>query len=365
MRIATFQATDAADAVAQVRTTLGAAAVVLNVRQLPVGGVARFWRKPRLEVVAGVLDAPAEPESQPVSVLAPVEPSGETFPVATAIQAAPFGFTRAGQPSAASVPQPDPWLGSNDWKSAVVLEKMGLLPLYAEQVLQEAEAGVSAGAPRSLPQELALIKAALRRFWRPPPPLEDHHPPRPHVFLGAAGSGKTTVLNKWLAQTVLMDNRPARVWRLDGRQANTAESLSVYCEILGVPITRSWPGVPAAATPGERWFVDLPGVDYQNAAALSEMRAQLEHLGRPQVHLVINAAYTVPLLLAQGRSFSILPVEDLICTHLDEESNWSKLWNLILGTNYSLRYLSAGQNIPGRFLRAGPDDLLPPLFRGF
>jgi hypothetical protein len=34
----------------------------------------------------------------------------------------------------------------------------------------------------------------------------------------------------------------------------------------------------------------------------------------------------------------------------------------VLGTNCPLRFLSAGQNIPGRFLPAQPDLLSPALF---
>jgi len=365
MRIATFQATDAADAVAQIRAALGSKAVVLNVRQLSAVGLARLWKKPGLEVMAGVWEAPTEQEVSPGTMVAPPGPEVGALVGSAVIPVPPCEAPSLPRLVEGSAPESELWLRASGWKSAGVLEKMGLLPLYAEQILQEAEFGVASGSTPSLAQELALIKAALHRLWRPASALEDNHPPRPHVFLGGPGTGKTTVLNKWLAQTVLMDNRPARVWRLDGRHANTAESLSVYCEILGVPVARSWRGSPPGAVPGERWFLDLPGVDYQNPAAMGELRDQLERLGRPHVHLVVNAAYAVPLLLNQGRSFSDLPVEDVICTHLDEESNWSKLWNLVLGTNYSLRYLSAGQNIPGRFLKAGPEDLLPALFRGF
>ncbi len=55
------------------------------------------------------------------------------------------------------------------------------------------------------------------------------------MLIGPAGSGKTTLLCKWLTQAALVEGRVARVWRLDGATANTAEFLSVHCEALGVP----------------------------------------------------------------------------------------------------------------------------------
>ena len=53
------------------------------------------------------------------------------------------------------------------------------------------------------------------------------------------------------------------------------------------------------------------------------------------------------------------PVTDLIFTHLDEETRWGKLWNFVLGTDLPIRFLSAGQNVPGHFREATADLLLP------
>ncbi len=80
------------------------------------------------------------------------------------------------------------------------------------------------------------------------------------------------------------------------------------------------------------------------------------------MHLVLNGAYDISVLLAQIRAFAALPIEDLILTHLDEESRWGKIWNLVLGTNYSLRHFSTGQNIPGDFCEASPEAVFARQF---
>jgi flagellar biosynthesis protein FlhF len=147
---------------------------------------------------------------------------------------------------------------------------------------------------------------------------------------------------------------------LDGQVANTAESLSVICEILGVPLERFQPA-PAAADPG-MLFIDLPGVNPADPVALATLAAQISQVPNAQVHLVLNGAYETSLLLAQVRAFAALPIADLIVTHLDEELRWGKLWNLVFGTNCRLRFLSAGQNIPGDFVEATPDRILERQF---
>ena len=96
-------------------------------------------------------------------------------------------------------------------------------------------------------------------------------------------------------------------------------------------------------------FVDLPGVDAADSAAWTTLRNQLAAFPSPYVHLVLNAAYETDTLLAQYESFAGLNPTDVIVTHLDEEPRRVKLWNLILGTNCTIRFLSAGQKIPGEF----------------
>jgi len=72
--------------------------------------------------------------------------------------------------------------------------------------------------------------------------------------------------------------------------------------------------------------------------------------------------YELPLLLAQARVFSLLPVDDLILTHLDEEPRWGKIWNVVLGTNCPVRFLSAAQNVPEEFLPATRERILTRQF---
>ncbi len=360
----TFIADSAADAIGQIRAQLGEDAVVLNVRQLPASGLSRLWQKPRIEVVAHVPDktaAPAAPEgfAELRRELADIRARMDTPP-------APLVSLAAADPVPREVglaplsPVLSPGSPDQSWLIAPLLEQTGLSRLPLQRILDAMMAEHGATPPPSLAAQLTLARRAMTRMWRPAPELQSQ-PERPHVFVGAAGSGKTTALCKWLAQSVLVEGRAAHVWRLDGATANTAETLSVYGEILGVPVSRVWRGATEASD-ADMSFVDLPGVSWRNPAALAELKRQVATLGRPHLHLVLNAAYEIPLLLAQVRAFDALPLTDLIVTHLDEEPRWGKLWNLALGTNLPVRFLSAGQNVPGDFLPATPEKIFATQF---
>jgi flagellar biosynthesis GTPase FlhF len=155
---------------------------------------------------------------------------------------------------------------------------------------------------------------------------------------------------------VLSEEHTARVWRLDGVSANTSEFLSVHCEMLGVPIARFWCEPDVAA---DLYFVDLPGVETNDSRGLAALREQIAALPSPRVHLVLNAAYETAVLFEQFRAFAALKPDGIIFTHLDEERQRVKLWNFVLGTNCSIHFLSAGQKIPGEFLRADSALLFP------
>lgn len=382
MQVHTYLAESVADAVAQIRETLGPEAVVLNVRRLPAEGLARLWQKPRIEVLAHVPEktAPAAtfvaPTPAPTQVLDEVQlsalaelraemremrdsitkPAPNPFivpppAVVTKTPASlPVEYTAA--PAMAPEAPRSPTANQGDWRIGSLLEQTGLSPVHAERLVADLCAQHGEAAPVSLNEEIEFAKLALTTRWK----SASQKVSGPHIFVGAPGAGKTTALCKWLAQVSLVEGRSTAVWRLDGHVANTAESLSVFAEILGVPVERCAP-VNNEAPDVDVWFVDLPGVNPNDAAALAQLKQRLATIPNAQVHLVLNAAYETTLLLAQARAFAALPIQDVIVTHLDEEPRWGKLWNLTLGTNCTLRFLAAGQNIPGEFIVATPEEI--------
>ena len=362
MEPVSFTATSAEEAVAQIRSKLGSDAVVLNVRRLPPNGLARFWQKPMIEVLAVKPDAP-EPTKTPAPVVeaAPFSEALAEFRQQLAEIKEQVAGRSAAEPTLTPVEEdeetePD----GGAWRVGALLRKSGLRALATQHILDKIRAEHGETPPRSLGEEILCARDALAAAWRRPSAV----PARSlHVLVGPSGSGKTTYLCKWLTQAVLLEARAARVWRLDGAIANVAECLSVHCEILGVAHERSWPseGTPLTENLG---FIDLPGVDWRKAAAVKELGDRLKEFGRAHVHLVLNGAYDTSILLSQYRAFAALPLEDLTITHLDEETCWGKLWNLVLGTNCSIRHFSAGQNIPGDLCEASPHLIFARQFPG-
>ena len=333
MKLSSFTAENANDAVRLVTERLGPDAVIVSVRKLPGNGFARLLQRGgQIEVTAGV---PEQPAARQTAVA-----GGEAY--------VPFSDKVA-------EPENYPAHAPHRWRSVTWLESLGLLPEYAERLEQKIISVRGSFPPPNPIEEWSAVRDTLATFWRPSRPAEDGTG-RPHVFIGPAGSGKTTVLCKWMTAAVLKGEQRARVWRLDGETANTSESLSLHCEMLGVPVERFW-SEPASAE--DLLFVDLPGVEPHNVKSMAVLRDVLFSLPQPHVHLVLNAAYETTLLFEQFHAFAPLMPEDLIFTHLDEEHRRVKLWNFVLGTNCTLGWLAGGQKIPGEFRRADSSLLFP------
>jgi flagellar biosynthesis protein FlhF len=351
VKIYTFIADSAPEAVAQIRTQLGPEAVVLNVRKIEANGIGKLWKKPQIEVLAHLPETP-EPAPDPLQALTDLRRE-----IADLKQQIPVAQIPA--PTPVELPETPVNIGRidyGDWKIGSVLEQAGLLPRNVQRIVDCIVEEHGANAPL-LAKQLDLARAAILKSSQKLLPSVAKREANCHIFIGPPGSGKSTVLSKMLAQRSLVENQPARVFRLDGLRANTSESLSVYCEILGVPVERCRADA-SHSHPTETIFVDLPGVAANDSDGIKNLAAQIAAFPDAQVHLTLNAAYETTTLLNQLRAFSTLPITDLIFTHLDEEQRYGKILNFCLGIKVPITFLSAGQNVPGDLIRASLEKIL-------
>jgi flagellar biosynthesis protein FlhF len=351
------------EALERINAELGPDAVVLNVRQLPVEGVKKLWSNTRVEVTASapepqpdskatierlnakiiqleeqVLQSPEQPP-EPKKLLKQQLPSKVAEMVQTAQQAVWEGTDSDGMLPAVKI-----------------LERLGLLPSHARWLSGQARNFLGFTKPRNLQEEFGLVRETLSDYWHQ---LIRRHtkPGNPaRLFVGTPGTGKTTCLCKWMTQAVLRQGQDVHTWRLDGSAPNTAEFLSVHGEVLQAPVERTWD--QEAEIPKDTLrLVDLPGISAGDREARRALVEQVKGFPLTEIYLVLNASYDLGLLLSHARFFSVLPLSGLILTHLDEETRWSKYWNLVLATQLPILYLSGGQNIPGDFRPALPDEM--------
>ncbi|MBM3840956.1 MAG: hypothetical protein FJ398_23975 [Verrucomicrobia bacterium] len=364
MKLVTIVAGSAAEALAEVHRQLGPEAVVVNVRKTPAPGLSKIWKKPQIEVQATLPNPKPAPPKRDLSEIyrayerakeqrsataspQPRRPPAPPAPVVPPRQPVP-PIKESREPK---LPEPNEEIGLGR-----MLENLGLLPLHAQWLVDQVHARQFGEPQKNLRDQFVAVQELLVEFWSRLAARVESGTGQTRILVGAPGVGKTTCLCKWLTQEVLLEKRSARVWRLDGHTANTAEFLSIHGEILGVPVDRVW-SPEESKDEAQVEFVDLPGAPIDDTESIAGLASQIQNFQPAQVFLVLNSAYDLNHLIEQARAFSVLPLAGLILTHLDEDSRWSKFWNLLLGTKLPVVFLSGGLNIPGDFAKASPQSL--------
>jgi flagellar biosynthesis protein FlhF len=329
-----FVVATADEAVQVLRERLGDNARVVSVRQIEGAGLARFLRAPKLEVIAQVIGEDpvhefpedADPQQEP------------DLPIAEQIDAATTSFVLEHN-EFAGFPEKAPG------EDISRLLSRGGLPSVMLATIQGAPAW-----PRiaELPLNIALNEVTLllrdEYHRRAPRPLTQRV-----AFIGAAGAGKTTALCKWLAADVFVRRRHAAVLKVDLDRANPGDGLAVFCEALGVSLSRVVEDLPALL-PNEKIYIDLPGIGLGDRDEIFHYSQAMLEVGASSRVLVINAAYEASIIRQIYETGERLQSTHVVFTHLDELTHWGKLWEFILGHEITPLFLSCGQSIAGDFV---------------
>lgn len=380
MKVHTFKAANAKEAVEAVNQALGPDAVIVNIRKAPKPGWQGLFQSPQVEVSAvsqgepvggvspSVKDTPLATDQlnsadatsvgqaggrldvvddTPIEIPKLIEPTVQFDQ--QAIEPVQDFDSQLSQSFGQAVTDFGQSTANEPFGIESILEKIGVLPLQVERLMRLVKRRFPDLESRSIGDQTQYIRHCLVDHWNGFAKEAETNSQSRKVLIGTPGCGKTTALCKWLTQTVLAKRQLAKVWRLDGHMANTAEMLTVHAEMLDVSVERVWQ--PEEIPDGVVQFFDLPGVLPSDESGLTTLRKFADEIHPAEFLLVLNSAYELEHLINSVRGFSDLPISGFIVTHLDEETRWSKLWNLTLETNLPILYCSGGQDMPGDFVQ--------------
>jgi len=300
-----------------IREKFGQSAEVLSVRSVPRPGWTRLVAKPRLEVVIQVPAAPAPPPAD--------EPrDAEPLPRATHL---PFAGTDTDL--------------IRGLRLAELLRRTGFSEVFLARL--GAIQGWGSLEDQPLHQALVHVGDALRRHAasRPARPLPDRA-----AFFGPAGAGRSTALCKWLAGQVCRRQRTGRVIKVEFDRPNPTDQLGIFCEALGVPFDH-YADPLGAGTAGEFTCLDMPAISTRHPAENANLARFFAREGISGRVLVLNAAYDPAVLRDAHAAGRDLGATHLVFTHLDELSQWGKLWDYLLIDQLEPLFLSTGPSLTG------------------
>lgn len=311
-----FTVDSAEQAARVIRERLGENARVLSVRNSSSGGLLGLFSAPKLEVIAQLV--------APKAVPAPEADLSADVPARTSP-------ARFGQRTIS--------------REAKTLTELLRRSGFSEKLLLRLFESPAWLSLNEMPLHRALIETG-RHLCELRGGRFDRSRLTRAAFLGTPGVGRTTALCKWLAAEVFRHGRSGHVVTAEFDRPNPAGPLPVFCEAIGVPLAH-YPASTRPATPAGFVYFYLPGMSLRHPSDNVALASFLEHEQIKQRVLVLNAAYESSALRTAYAAGRDLGATHVVFTHVDEVSQWGKLWDYLLEGELEPLFLATGPSLTG------------------
>jgi flagellar biosynthesis protein FlhF len=187
------------------------------------------------------------------------------------------------------------------------------------------------------------------------------------MFVGPTGVGKTTTIAKLAARYAYKLSRRHKVGiiTLDTYRIGAVEQLMTYAKMMRLPIETvidpsDFSVALNALRHNEYILIDTVGssqYDKEKIEKLSQF-LKVDTFAEININLVLSAVTKYEDLIDIYKNFSILPIDTLIFTKLDETKSYGNMFSLLLETKKPVSYFSIGQEVPDDLIEAEADYLL-------
>ncbi len=171
------------------------------------------------------------------------------------------------------------------------------------------------------------------------------------AFIGPTGVGKTTSIAKLAAHLAFRNRKKVVLMTLDGYRIGAVEQLKTYAGLMGIPfrfVSRISDLAKAIQDHSQRDYIliDTAGRGPRERAALNELASFLHESGNIECHLVLSATTKPSDLKEIVDCFEVCKPDHLIFTKLDETTTLGPIFNELVRTRKPLSYYTDGQTVP-------------------
>ena len=168
------------------------------------------------------------------------------------------------------------------------------------------------------------------------------------VFVGAAGTGKTTTILKMASDKKKLSDKPILLISIRG---HSAEKLKKTADRIGVTLRtvtshRELKDIIEKYKSSSHIFIDTPGIGYRDENGLSGLKGFLDQVPNMETHLVVSAATRYADTINIINKFSLFPVQKLHFTKVDETCLYGTMLSVAMKTQIPLSCISDGQEVP-------------------
>jgi flagellar biosynthesis protein FlhF len=189
------------------------------------------------------------------------------------------------------------------------------------------------------------------------------------VFVGPSGGGKTTAMIKMASKLVIEEKKKIAILTTDTLKVGATDQMRIYAQILNVPfaIIRSasdWNDVMNYLSRIDCILVDMPSLSLKNEEEVKMLKKLMPPaLLNPRVHYVVSVTSKDADIHDSAQRYSVLGIDDVIFTSLDESARHGSIYNFIHRFNKPVHSFGIGPNVPEDYEYATKERILDLLFR--
>jgi len=187
------------------------------------------------------------------------------------------------------------------------------------------------------------------------------------MFVGPTGVGKTTTIAKLAARYAYKQNSRHKVGiiTLDTYRIGAVEQLMTYAKMMKLPIEtvvdpNDFEEALNVLRHNDYILIDTVGSSQHDKEKIEKLNSflRVNTFSEININLVLSAITKYEDLSDIYENFSVLPIDTLIFTKLDETKTYGNIFSLLLDTKKPVSYFSIGQEVPDDLMQANSEYLL-------
>lgn len=373
MKVKKYIASTMAEALTQIKQELGSDAVILNSKQIKVGGVLGLFKQNKLEVIAALDEnpLPRKPEVQaPIGEQKKQPRKEKTYERQDSQQDVLEEIKQLRQlVMTQSRFIPSDFAAPFDEVFSYLLEQEVEQSL-AEQMVKDMESDVLtlALAETDVASYIVQwIQKNLEQSVKTTTSLDKQIV----QFVGPTGVGKTTTIAKVAANAMLDHKKSVAFITTDTYRIAAIEQLKTYAKILDIPLEVAYSKADYTHalekfSSYDHIFVDTAGRNYRENNYVDDVEEMITfHSPNHETYLVLSLTAKSKDNLDIFRIFHEKGIDQVIFTKLDETTTYGSFINICYGEEAKIAYISDGQNVPDDVMTANATYIAKLLMRRY
>ena len=340
MKVKKYEAASMQEALVKIKSEMGQDAIILHTRKFIKGGIFGLFGKEKIEVLAGTDVNLADN----TIILEFTEKFKSLQNEIKEVKS--FIHTLMKQMKPPDLPRFPEHL--EDWYLRLLQNEVE--DKLAQKLIQNIQEELGNKVDTDLIRDF-LIREIGNLISEPEPIKVDNSKTKVVALIGPTGVGKTTTIAKLASNFTLTQGKKVVLATADTYRIAAIEQLKTYAEIIQIPLEVAF--TPAELKSGiekhndkDLILIDTAGRSQKNKHQMYELKDFLQESTPDEMHLVLSATTKYKDLLDIIEKFSIVPIDHILFTKLDETTDFGTILNILSKLKKPLSYVTTGQNVP-------------------